>query len=73
MDDKAPPDPVPCPNGLTCTFEPQITAPGLKFVGEGWGGWEPTADNQLIQRTTKGKRKSARFGKPTKKVVKETS
>jgi len=72
MGDDTLPDPHECPKGGQCEFERRITAPGLKFIGEGWGGWQPTADGNFIQRTTPGKRKVARHGKSNKaKAAKE--
>lgn len=66
LGDEAPPAVEGCIDAEICKMSRKMTSPGFKFVGEGWGGWTPSADGQLLQRQTKGKRKSARWGKGVK-------
>jgi len=69
-DDTAPALEGPCTKTSVCKMVRRITAPGLNFVGPGWGGCQTTSDGNFDVKTSKGKRKFERWGK-TKKVSSE--
>ncbi len=74
MGDNTPPEvEEACPQGGRCTMQQRITAAGLNFVGEGWGGWEVSQDGNFLAKHTPGKRNYAKYGKSKKAKEKKSS